>query len=54
MQPKRFNKDYVEKFVTLLHESRSLKPSYSSARKKIKRNIKTENKRSNINGNGYI
>jgi hypothetical protein len=32
-----------------------LKPSYSSARKKIKRNIKTENKRSNINGNGiYI
>ena len=56
MQPRRFNKDYVEKFVTLLHESRSLKPSYSSARKKIKlRHIKTENKKSNINGNGiYI
>jgi len=58
MQPRRFDKDYVEKFVTLLHESRSLKPSYSSARKKIKlRNIKTEKKRSNsnINGNGiYI
>jgi hypothetical protein len=32
-----------------------LKPSYSSVRKKIKRSIKTENKRSNINGNGiYI
>ena len=38
-----------------MHESRSLKPSYSSARKKIKRNIKTENKRPNSNGNGiYI
>jgi len=56
MQPRRFNKDYVEKFVSLLHESRSLKPSYSSARKKIKlRHIKTENKKPNINGNGiYI
>ena len=56
MQPRRFNKDYVEKFVSLLHESRSLKPSYSSARKKIKlRHIKTENKRSDINRNGiYI
>lgn len=57
MQPRRFNKDYVEKFVTLLHESKSLEPNYSSERKKIKlRSIKTTgNKRYNINGNGiYI
>ena len=44
LQPKKFNKNYVEKFVTLLHESKQLSPKYSIQRKKLKlepiRNIK--------------
>ena len=36
MQPKKFNKDYVENFVTLLHGSKSLKSNYSIQRKKLR------------------
>ena len=29
LQPRKYKRDYVEKFVTLLHESKSLKHKYS-------------------------
>ena len=36
LQPKKFDKNYVERFVTLLHESKQLSPKYSIQRKKLK------------------
>lgn len=55
LQPRKLNRNYVEKFVTLLNQSKSLKPPYSVQRRKlkldpIKNNKITNNK--NINGNG--
>ena len=51
LQPRKFNKDYVEKFVTLLHDSKILKPKYAIQRKKLKLNpIKIINK-DNIKNN---
>ena len=44
LQPRKFNKKYVEKFVTLLNKSKSLKPSYSVERKKLKLNPIKKNK----------
>ena len=47
LQPRKFNKNYVEKFVTLLYESKDLNPKYSIQRRKLKlkpiKNIKTIN-----------
>lgn len=58
LQPRKFDKNYVEKFVTLLHDSKTLKPKYSIQRKKLKINpIKIINKDiiKNNNNNGiYI
>ena len=36
LQPRKFNRNYVEKFVNLLHDSKQLNPKYSIQRKKLK------------------
>ena len=58
LQPRKLNKNYVEKFVTLLHQSKDLKPNYFKQRRKLKLNpIKSKNINHgrNVNRNGiYI
>lgn len=49
LQPRKFNRNYVEKFVSLLHESKDLHPKYSIQRRKLKlkpiKNMKSINNR---------
>ena len=58
LQPRKLNRNYVEKFVTLLHESKDLKPNYFRQRRKLRLNsikIKNVNNGRNANRNGiYI
>jgi len=57
LQPRKFNRNYVEKFVNLLHDSKQLNPKYSIQRKKLKlkpiKIMKTDNS-NNIKNNGGI
>ncbi len=52
LQPRKYKRDYVEKFVTLLHESKSLKHKYSLQRRKLRLN--PINKSANKNKGIYI
>ena len=45
LQPRKYDKNYVERFVTLLHESKTLEPKYSVQRKKLKLNSIKSNKK---------
>ena len=58
LQPRKLNRNYVEKFVTLLHGSKDLKPNYFRQRRKLRLNsikIKNVNNGRNANRNGiYI
>ena len=52
LQPRKYKRDYVEKFVTLLHESKSLKHKYSLQRRKLR--LSSINKSANKNKGIYI
>ena len=52
LQPRKLDRNYVEKFVTLLHQSKNLKPNYFKQRKKLKINpINNKNINNNRNEN---
>jgi hypothetical protein len=54
LQPRKYNKNYVEKFVTLLHESKLLKNKYSLHRKKLRLNSINRVANNNSNKGIYI